>query len=147
MVIEVTPKGKLVYSYNTNGSVYCGEKTRQGTIVYVNSGGQLVEMDVKGKQIRTINVGGTGGWGGVEKLANGNYLVGQYSSNQVVEVDKTGKVVWKCAVNSPALATRLRNGHTLVSSIGGCFFAEYDKQGKEVWRHKTVGRPFRVRRY
>jgi hypothetical protein len=147
-LLEVTREGKKVYSYHRGGSMYCAVKTRDNHIVYVTSGGQVVELDARtGKDIVSLNVGGTNGWGGVDKLPNGNYLVAQYGNARVVEVDKTGKTVWTCAVASPALATRLRNGHTLVSSIDGRQIVEVNRSGKVVWSTKTVGRPFRVRGY
>jgi hypothetical protein len=144
---EFTRDGKQVYSYAKPYHVFAAVKLRNGHIVYVHSNGRVVELDRAGKEVRSLNVGGTNGWGGVEVLPNGHFLVAQYGANAVVEVDKTGKVVWQCKVMTPALATRLPNGRVLVSSISGQFLAEFDRSGKEVWRQATKGQPFRVRRY
>jgi outer membrane protein assembly factor BamB len=145
---EFTRDGKQLYSHAKPYHVFAAVKLRNGHIVYVHSSGRLVELDgATGKEVRNLNVGGFSGWGGVDVLPNGNFLLAQYSANQVVEVDKTGKILWQCKVSTPALATRLPNGRVLVSSISGNFIAEFDRSGKEVWKEATKGQPFRVRRY
>jgi hypothetical protein len=143
-ILEVTPAGKTVLSYN-KPSVYYAEKLRDGHIIYT-SASQVVELDAGGKEIRAINLNGMA-WGCVEKLPNGHYLAGLYGANRVVEVDGTGKVFWECNVSSPTRATRLPNGNTLVSSSQGRMVVEVDRKGKEVWSQKTAGRVWRVRRY
>jgi hypothetical protein len=146
-LLEVTRQGKTVYSYRITGNLYYACKLRNRHILYVHSGGNLVELDDKGKQVRSIAVGGTSGWGGVSVLPNGNYLVAQYTSNQVVEINKAGKVLWKCSVQTPALATRLGNGNILVASSDGNKLVEINRAGKEVWKQAVQGRPFCIRRY
>jgi hypothetical protein len=146
-LLEVTRDGKTVFSYHKSISIWCAVKARSGHIVYAASNDTIVELDRSGKEVRTLNVGGMLTWGGVDVLPNGNYLVARYSNNQVVEVNKLGKVVWKCTVQTPSLATRLRNGHILVCSSDGRKIVEIDRKGKEVWKHVVQGRPFRARRY
>jgi HEAT repeat protein len=146
-LLEVTRTGQVVYTHRRPASIYCAVKLRNNHLLFIQSNGQLVEMDTGGKEVRNLSVGGTGGWGGVEPLANGHFLVAQYTGNRVVEIDGTGKIVWQCQVRTPALATRLRNGNTLVCSSDGNFLAEIDPKGKEVWKQTVQGRPFCVRRY
>jgi hypothetical protein len=146
-LLEVTREGKTVFSYSKPRSIFSAMKLRNGHLLYIHSRGSIVELDTAGKEVRRINVGGTGSWGGVEPLANGNYLVAQCDRNKVVEVDKAGKVVWEYSINTPSLATRLRNGHILVSSIQGNRCVEIDRGGKVLWERKVQGRLFRVRRY
>jgi HEAT repeat protein len=147
-LLEVTRDGKAVYSHQRPGSIYHAVKMRTGHILYVHSGGNLVEFDpAAGKEVRTIAVGGTNGWGGIEVLRNGHYLVAQYSANQVVEIDQKGKVLWKVGIKTPALATRLPNGNILVPSSDGNRLVEVNRQGKEVWQMAVQGRPFCLRRY
>ena len=69
-----------------------------------------------------------------------------YGAKKVIEMDRTGRVIWRCDTESPGHATRLRNGNTLVTSIEGRRITEYDRSGKEVWRESTEGRPFHVYR-
>jgi hypothetical protein len=147
-LLEVTREGKTVFSYVKTRSIYCAQKLRNGHIVYVHSRGHIVELDAAGKQIWSIQVAGTRSWGGVEPLPNGNYLVAQCDLNKVVELDKTGKVLWEYGIHTPSLATRLPSGSILISSIQGNKCVEIDRSSKEVrWEHKVQGRLFRVRRY
>ncbi|HZT78914.1 MAG TPA: HEAT repeat domain-containing protein [Gemmataceae bacterium] len=144
---EVTREGKAVFSYQKPGSIYYAEKLRNGHILYVTSNGQVIELDGTGKELRTVRVGNTGGWGGVELLPGGRLLVALYSEARIVELDASGKVHWEVKVQNPTWATRLRNGNTLVASTEGKRVVEFDRNGKEVWKQATEGRPFRVRRY
>jgi outer membrane protein assembly factor BamB len=147
-LLEVTPDKKQLYSHKTQGMIYHAEKQRDGSMVYVTSTNQVVELDATGRQVRTVATPGTtSGWASVERLTNGNYLVALYSANRVVEIDATGKEIWEVKdgtkrPQSPGHATRLRNGHTLVASIEGRKVIEYDRDGKEVWSVAAPGRPF-----
>jgi HEAT repeat protein len=146
-VLEVTRAGKTVFSYRTRRSnVYGAHKLRTGHILYTDDRG-IVELDAGGTEVRHLDVPGTAGWGRAEPLPNGHFLVAQYTSNQVVEVDPGGKVVWRCAVTTPSSATRLRNGNVLVTSSEGHKLVEIDRGGKEVWAQAAKGRPFSARRY
>jgi outer membrane protein assembly factor BamB len=146
-LLEVTRAGKTVFSYRTKaGNVYNAHKLRNGHILYAYDRG-VVELDGGGKEVRHIEVAGMSGWGRVEPLPNGHFLLAQYISNQVVEVDPSGKVVWRCPVQSPSSATRLANGNVLVTSSEGHKLLEFDRGGKEVWNQPAKGRPFSARRY
>jgi hypothetical protein len=145
-LLEVTPDHKVVSSYRRPGTIFGAEKLRDGHIVYVTGNAQAFELDARGKEIRTIPAGNTGGWAGIERLANGHYLIARYGGGSVAEVDAAGKVYFEVRVPTAGFATRLPNGHTLVASIESRYVAEYDRNGKEVWRQATKGRPFRVRR-
>ncbi len=147
-VLEVTRDGRTVYAHKVpGGTLWNARRTRDGHIVCVLGSNQLLEMDVGGKEVRRVPLGNTSGWGSVEVLASGRYLVAQWGANRVVEVDAAGKVFWECNVQSPASATRLRNGHVLVASTEGRAVFEFDRSGKEVAKIPTQGRPFRARRY
>jgi hypothetical protein len=143
-ILEVTRGGKTVFSYS-KPNIYCAEKLPNRHIILTTST-QVVEIDASGKEVRAINLGGTG-WGSVEKLPNGHYLAALYGMNKVAEVDGAGKFLWQVTVSSPTRATRLPNGHTLVSSSQGNMVVEFDRAGKEVWKVQTKGRVWRVRRY
>jgi hypothetical protein len=145
---EVTPKGKVVFSYSgTGGSIYRFKRLASGNLLFP-ANGQVVEIDKTGKQVRTVNIpGGTGIWSHVEPLPNGRYLVAQYSANKVIELDAAGKVHWEVTVTTPSSASRLPNGHILVSSMDARRVVVFNRAGKEVWSLKTQGRPFLVRRY
>jgi hypothetical protein len=144
---EVTRDGKVLYAYKRPGSIYCAQKLRNGNILYAHAGGQIIELDTAGKEVRALALRGLAAWASIEVLPNGRYLVSQYSLNRVIEVDPNGKVYWECSAQTPAWATRLRNGNTLIACTEGRCVVEIDRSGKEVWKQTTAGRPFRVRRY
>jgi hypothetical protein len=147
-ICEVNRDGKKVYSHNLPNMIFWAEKVRNGNILYVSSNNQIVEITTAGKEVRTVPAGNTGGWAGVDVLANGHFIVALYGSQKVVEIDAAGKVVWeKGNIGYPTFATRLRNGNVLVANTNDQSLVEFDRAGKEVWKQKTSGRPFRVRRY
>src|SRR5207248_8964539 len=86
-LLEVTRGGKVVLSVPCTQMVFSGQKLRDGHIVYVHSQGAVVELDARGREVRSVPVGNTGGWASADRLRNGRYLVAQYSANKVVEVD------------------------------------------------------------
>jgi outer membrane protein assembly factor BamB len=145
-MLEVTRDGTEVYSHKHPNSIYCAQKLRNGHILFAHSSGHLIEIETNGKEVRRLAVSGLGSWAGVELLSNGHFLVAQYASNHVVELDAAGKVFWEGTVQTPAWCTRLRNGNTLVASTDAHCVVELDRAGKEVWKRETPGRPFRVRR-
>jgi hypothetical protein len=145
-ISEITPDGKKVYSFSHSGYVYYARKLRTGVIVVVSGDGVLAEVDTTGKEIMRVTVGGMGNWAGVEQLPGGRYLVARSAANEVVEIDRTGKVFWQVSVRNPNSAVRLKNGNTLVASHDDKTVYEFDRGGKEVWKRKVEGSPFRVRR-
>jgi hypothetical protein len=148
-LLEVTRDGKVLYTYPcAKGSSFCAQKLRNGHIIYITmNGGLVIELDSKGKEVRTINVGQAVGWATVEQLPGGGFLVAQGNSAKVVEFDAAGRKVWECAsVPSPNGATRLPNGNTLVCSNNEKHVMEVNRAGKVVWKQNLEGRPFRIRR-
>ena len=147
-VMEVTRAGKKLYGYPRNqaGSLYYARKQRNGHIVCVHSNGILAELDAGGREVLSLNVGGFGKWGGVEVLSGGRFLLARSGADEVAEIDRTGKVLWKVSVRNPNSAVRLRNGNTLVASHDDNCVYEFNRAGKEVWKRKVVGHPFRARR-
>jgi PQQ-like domain len=126
--------------------VFYACKLRNGHYLYVSSNNRVVELDVSGKEISSVAVENSGGWASVERLVGGNLLVALYNAKKVVELDRTGRVLWQCDVEFPGHATRLTNGNTLVASIEGRRIVEFDRAGKEVWHQSTSGRPFHAYR-
>lgn len=147
-VLEVTRAGKKLYGYTRNvaGSLFYARKQRNGHIVCVHGNGVLVELDAGGREVLSLNLGGLSNWAGVEVLPGGRFLVARSAANEVTEVDRTGKVLWKVSVRNPNSAVRLRNGNTLVASHDNSCVYEFDRAGKEVWQRKVEGHPFRARR-
>ena len=71
----------------------------------------------------------------VSLLDNGRMLVSLSQPPQVVELDRTGRVVWSLAgTQHMSTARRLENGNTLVAESGGAGRAvEYDASGAIAW--------------
>jgi hypothetical protein len=66
-------------------------------------------------------------------LDNGNTLVVLYSTQELIEVDRQGKEVWKLPnILRPMCAQRLPNGNTLVCQ-SGARLVELDRKGNVVW--------------
>jgi hypothetical protein len=143
---EVTREKRLVFRKEVGSMVSGILKTRDGRLFYL-ANSRIVELAADGKEVRSILVPGFGVWGDLEVLPGDRFLVASYGSNKVLELDGKGKILWQCAADRPASATRLRNGHTLVAQSESRQLLEFDRDGKEVARQSTVARPFFVRRY
>jgi hypothetical protein len=150
-VLEITPGGRMVWSYTHPGGFRYASRQRNGHIVGISANGQVVELDGAGKHLRTITPaqhgGGAGYWGSVQELPSGRFLLALGTARKVVEIDATGKILWESEVANAVFATRLRNGNTLVCNFEDRVVIELDRTGKEVSRQVLTGRPFAVRRY
>jgi HEAT repeat protein len=147
-VLEVDRAGKQVYAHQRPGqSIYCALKLRNGNIMTVDAGGQLIELTTEGKEVRRVAAGDTSNWGGFEILPNGHFVVARCGQHQVVEIDPTGKQVWEVKIEWPTWAGRLSNGRTLVACAHSGQVVEFDRAGNRVWEMKLGGRPCRLRRY
>ncbi|HEV3255369.1 MAG TPA: PQQ-binding-like beta-propeller repeat protein, partial [Gemmataceae bacterium] len=148
-VMEITPQGREVYNHPTNrGQVTGAEKLRNGHIVYITMNGEIVELDVTGKEIRSFNAAnGPGGeWFTFTVLPGGHYLVPRQSTGKVSEFDATGKLIREVSAPNPYGAVRLPNGHLMTCSMNSSQLAEVDRTGKVVWQEQLQGRPFMLRR-
>src|SRR5262249_25440310 len=116
----------------------------------LDAGGNIFELTTDNKEVRRIPAGDTSNWGGVEIQPNGNFVVARCSQHEVVEIDPTGKGLWKIGpekIQWPTWAGGQPNGNTLVACAHSGIIAEFDRSGKEVWRMDLKGRPCRMRRY
>jgi hypothetical protein len=147
-LLEVNPAKEVVSSLPMpTDMVFCARRLPNGNSVYLSSNNRVVELDGNGAEVRSIRSEISGGWGGIEVLANGRLLVALSGANKIIEVDEAGNVRWRCtAPGGPAHAIRLKNGNTLVASIAGRALMEFDSTGKQVWRQDTPGKPFKVYR-
>ncbi len=88
-----------------------------------------------------------------QRLGNGNTLIGDARLGKVLEVDKTGKTVWKYE-NADLSNMRLRNcrriesgataGNTLIAVEAAGKIIEVDQAGKIVWTYQAEGGPKRL---
>jgi len=146
-ILEMSAAGTTVFSFKTQGMIYCACMLRNRHILYINSAGNVIELDEQKKQVKNFTLGGAGYWASIEPLPNGRYLIALAGADRVVETDAAGKIHWEVSVSKATGATRLANGNTLVASSDGRFAVEVNRAGKEVWKKTTKGRPFWARRY
>jgi HEAT repeat protein len=149
-LLEVRPDRSEVYRYMPGPQFYIfsARKTRSGTVACLTAQGMLLEVDpVRQVTLHSISLGQpAGGWGGVEPLPNGNFLVATMNSNSLREISPTGTTVWSLAspITGVFRASRLPNGNFLVASMTTREVAEIDRTGAVQWRHVCKGRPWSV---
>ena len=134
---EVTPDKKIVWEYITTSEVWgCQRLPNGNTLVAECTGKRLIEVDSKGKIVKSVAVASEGnthmGMRHARKLANGNYLVGLLDDKAVREYDPAGKMIREIKVPDLAFSMiRLDNGNTVIGYRGGV--VEVDPKDKVVW--------------
>jgi len=91
-----------------------------------------------------------GGTFGVQRLENGNTLVGENSTGRILEVDKDGKIVFEMQMpnmkrgshNNLRNCRKLKNGNYLVAFKVGKMVREYTPKGEVVQEIKTSNAAF-----
>jgi hypothetical protein len=147
-VIEVTPDNKETARFpSRHGQIFDAQRLRNGHLVYLTYEGMLAEFDAQGKELLTQRfVRPNEGKISFEVLPGGRFLVPLSASDQVVEFDGAGQVVWKCKIAKPNSAQRLPNGNTLVCSRIHRKAVEVDRTGRVVWEVRADGHLFRAHR-
>jgi len=142
-IVEYDAAGKRVWESEKLGSnVGSAWSTRAGRILvalgYANN--RIVEIDRASKKIVWELVVPGRPVCAVE-LENGHFLLTLNQSNEVVEIDRTGKRLWAVGgLKSPYSANRLPNGNTLVADHGARRVVEFDPSKKQVWEYKGDGK-------
>jgi hypothetical protein len=155
LVMEVRPDKSEVYKIGStpqdNFHIFSAQKTRNGNIVMIgisqNNGnnGCIIEMDTKGKRIRTIQTQTLGNWCSVEMMPNGNYLVATMNPANIRELSPQGNEVWRVDIADCHRATRLPNGNILAVKMNSKQVVEIDRASKGIrWTLNTTGRPWAV---
>ncbi|MFT4690131.1 MAG: outer membrane protein assembly factor BamB [Limisphaerales bacterium] len=123
-LVEVSPKGKVVWSYdaqNSNGNkgkkleVHAFQRLENGNTMLVENGiGRIIEIDRNGKikseikyQVKELSAHRDVRQG--HKLKNGNYLICHEAEGRVSEYNSTGKIVWEYRV--PMFGKKPARGH------------------------------------
>ena len=140
-VQEVDRDHKIVWNYESKCPQVLGcERLANGhTLVAEQGPCQVVEVDAKGKVVRTTPLTTTeAGYHlqvrNVHKLANGNLLAGHEGEGAVREVDEAGKLVWEHKkVENAGDALRLANGNTLISCGTQKRAIEVTPKGEIIW--------------
>jgi len=116
------------------------------TVFCDTANGAVIEVNMAGKETFRAKVGATP-WG-VQALPNGNILVGCYGTKEILELARSGKVVWKKTglAGGPMSVQRLPNGNTLSALSDANKVVEIAPSGKIVWSAAVAGRPADARR-
>jgi len=134
---EVSPDKKVVWEYITTSEVWgCQRLANGNTLVAEGSARRLLEVDPKGKVVKTVPIKSGGnkhmGMRYARKLSSGNYLVALLTDKAVREYDPSGKMIREIKVPNLAFsAVRLKNGNTVIGYRGGVI--EVDPKDKIIW--------------
>src|SRR5262249_28025688 len=87
-LMEVTKDGKEVFNYNRNQwDIITGSRSPDGQYAVMTNNGQIVRVDAKGKELKSIGIGNAFWNSTIEALPGGRVLVPMYNQNKVVEFD------------------------------------------------------------
>lgn len=147
--IEMTPEKEVVWKYEVpeTSEVHACQPLPDGRVLVAESGPmQILEVDRDGKVVKTVKLQTNEKnthmqMRGARKLANGHYLVGQYTDGVVREYDADGKIVSERKHEHAFAGIRLPNGHTLYPRGDAHCLEECDADGKVVWEIKENDLP------
>jgi hypothetical protein len=156
-LLEVDRAGKEVwsYSYPDGPGIMKAQRLANGDIaLIVNPGimrGTIEPVFLRlnptaDKELTRFAVGQRTSGGRIDVMSNGHILIPMRDDNRLVELDASGKEVWKVDHPQPISAVRLPNGHTLINSYSEFRTVEVDAAGKVVWEYKAdsrINRTFR----
>jgi len=138
---EVTRDKHVVWEYTTaaGNEIHACQPLPGGKVMIAESGPmRIIEVDREGTITKEVRLTTTcqrahGQMRRARKLADGNYLVGQYSDAVVREYDPTGKIVREIPHKNAFGGIRLPDGNTLLSTGDAHRIVEIDQVGNAVW--------------
>ncbi len=151
---EVTIDKKVVWEFKTTGrnEVHACQPLPGGIVMIAESGPmRIIEVDRQGNITKEVKLttkcrGAHGQMRCARKIANGNYIIGQYSDGVVREYDGTGRIVREIKQKPAFGGIRLPDGNTLIATGDGHRIYEIDKDDNVVWEikeHELPGNPLR----
>jgi hypothetical protein len=146
---EVTRAKEVVWEFKTADSneVHACQPLPDGKVMVAESGPmRIIEVDRQGRVTKEVKLTTKCAIAhqqmrGARKLANGNYLVGQYADGVVREYGPTGDVVREFPHPMAFAGIRLPNGNTLIATGDAHHIVEMDSTGKPVWEVKENDLP------
>ncbi len=143
----VTRAGKEVFSYAPDPQffIHSVQRLRNGHIVCLSMGGSVREIDASGKVVCSLDLSLTDGWSGIEGVSGDHYLVVNNTRGRVLEVNRSGKVIWENDTPGACYASRLPNGHTLIVS-NALGLREIDRRGHVTWQLDVTSSLWRAHR-
>lgn len=133
-VMEYTREGKAIYEFALPQGSNAIRKHRNGNIIFATDE-HVVEIDTTGREVRRIAIPKESMYVGLRDLPGDRFLLANSSSGRVIEIDRTGKIVWEGRVAGACGIDRTATGHTLVATSGRV--VELDRAGNVVWELKT----------
>lgn len=138
---EVTRDKEVVWNYETaeGNEVHACQPLPEGRVMVAESGPmQLVEVDREGKVVKTVKLTTDQErthhqMRCARKIANGDYLVGQYGDGVMREYSPTGEIVLEIPQKMAFSGIRLPCGNTLMATGDAHRVLEIDPKGNVVW--------------
>jgi hypothetical protein len=151
---EVTPQKDIAWEYKSaeQNEVHACQPLSDGTVMVAESGPmRIVEVDRQGKIAKEVKLATMCTRTHLQmrcarRLANGNYLVGQYGDGVVREYGSTGDIVRDVRQEMAFSGIRLPSGNTLIAAGDAHRIIEVDAGGKVVWQiteNELPGNPLR----
>jgi hypothetical protein len=137
-VMEVRPNKTVVFKYQmTNAYLHGVRRMPNGHFVGIGASGGIIEMSPAGKVVRQVALAHEGTWGDVVSLPGGHFMVTNYGSGFVREVDAAGKTLREVKITDACGLDVLPNGKILVS--GTSYAMMTDWSGKSLWKTSSDG--------
>ena len=140
-VVIVAPSGKIVWEYKSDGLVHDAWKLPGGNVLFGNGRGVTEVSPDKHVvwQFRSDSGRGDATYA-CQRLPDGRTLVGENSTGRILEVDRSGKVVFRLqtqpftpnAHGNQRMARKLENGNYLVCHKDARLVKEYKPTGEVV---------------
>ncbi len=167
-VLLVDRSGKIFWQYGQAGvagsdvnqlnAPVCATFLPYGNILICDQGNhRVIEVSLVSKTIvwqhGTTGTSGTGrnhlsSPSSAQLLDNGNILIADAGNDQVIEVSRRHRTVWRYGdsnsdepLNGPSFACRLENGDTLITDSGNNRILEIDRRGRTVMECVTSKQP------
>lgn len=145
-VMILDPQGKVVWEHKTENLPHDVWMLRSGNILYADEA-TVTEVTRDHKVVFEYRPAPSKGGGAFtcQRLPGGATLVGENSTGRILEVERSGDVVFKFKVEpftagghqNMRMARKLENGHYLVCHSGANMVREYTPQGKIVREFPT----------
>lgn len=154
-VAEVTPNKQLVWRYDApkGTEIHTCQPIGLNKVMFVLNGlpPKLMIVNIKTNKVevqhdlpapsltetKTVH----GQYRRVRYTAQGTYLLACLEMNEVLELDKHFKEIWKYEIRSPWAAIRLKNGNTLITEERDILTREVNPQKETVWEIKPTDLP------
>ena len=153
-VKEITLEKEIVWEYETaaGNEIHACQPLPDGKIMIAESGPmQIIEVNREGRVTKVVKLTSKiehphRQMRSARKLANGNYIVGQYGDGVVREYSPVGRTIRDIPQEQAFGGIRLPNGNTLIAAGDIHRIIEVDPAGKTVWaveENDLPGNPLR----